>query len=416
MKKLTHVAVYVQRDADREWLINAICSGNLLGQDLSLAQLNGAVYSNVTLKRFIDEELRHDHFEIDMGSGNILATSSSGEQRRALLQYIINKDPGYIILDNVFESLDLNARGKILLQLAELASTTLMIQILDRKRDLLPFVETIYILEHNVLTSKQRREEFQPQAVQSSTSFFNLAIPPPLQGFPPVQDPLVQLNGISVQFSGRPILKDINWQINTGEFWQLKGPNGSGKSTLLAMITGDSPKAYGQNMLLFGKRKGSGETVWSIKEKIGYFAPTMVRDFERQDSVEKMIVSGIYDSVGLYIKPSDRQLKLADDWLNLVGMYEIRKQPFRLSPPGQQRMVLIARAMIKHPPLLILDEPASGLDDEAAVLFTALINKIASETNTSIIYVSHMEEPGLSPQHVFELVAHPDGSTGHVLR
>ena len=413
MEKLTHVAVYIQRDADREWLINSIAEGKLFGDEINLTTLKGEVYSSLTLQRFINEELRHDHFEIDMGSGNILSNSCSGEQRKALLNYILKKKPGYIVLDNVFESLDIDARERILHRLEELAKTTSLIQILDRKRDLLPFIKTIYIVEHNIVTRQQTPQEFKPGITKQL--FFGFTVPPPLHIFPPLQNPLVHMNNISVQFGEKRVLNNISWQVNTGEFWQLKGPNGSGKSTILSMITGDSPKAYGQDLSLFGHKKGSGETIWSIKEKIGYLTPTMIRDFERQDSVEKMVVSGFYDSVGLYIKPSDRQLKLADDWLRLIGMYEVRTQPFRLSTPGQQRMVLIARAMVKHPPLLILDEPASGLDDEAAMLLTALINKIAAETNTAIIYVSHMSEPGLTPQHVFELKANPDGSSGHVV-
>ena len=416
MKELHHTAVSIQSDTDRNWLVAAISNGNLQGSDLLLNGLHGEVYSNISLQRFIDEELRHDHFEVETDTGNILAHSSSGEQRKALLHHIITNKPAFIILDNVFESLDIEARKKILSLLKNLSKDVLMIQLLERKRDLLPFVETVYLLEGTTIVNKLTREQFQDKVEVHSSPVFNLSIPPPLQSFPAIENPLISMNRISVRFGDRQILRDINWEINTGEFWQLKGPNGSGKSTLLAMIAGDSPKAYGQDLLLFGHKKGSGESVWSIKEKIGWFAPNMVRHFDRQDSLEKMIVSGFFDSVGLYTRPSDRQLNLAHDWLRLMGMYDSRKQPFRLSPAGHQRMVLIARAMVKHPPLLILDEPASDLDDKAAILFTALINKIANETKTAIIYVSHMNEPGLSPRYIFELVPHANGSTGQTLK
>jgi molybdate transport system ATP-binding protein len=220
---------------------------------------------------------------------------------------------------------------------------------------------------------------------------------------------------VSVQFDGRPILQNISWEINAGEFWQLSGPNGSGKSTLLSMIIGDSAKGYGQNLELFGKRKGSGESVWDIKKMIGYFTPKMSSQFERQDSIEQMIVSGFFDSVGLYIQPSDRQLIIAQQWLKVIGMEKNKNQPFRLLSDGKQRMVLVARAMVKHPPLLILDEPCSGLDDDMAAKFTALIAMIAAETNTAIIYVSHKEEEGLLPEKVFQLIPAFDGSTGRML-
>ena len=223
------------------------------------------------------------------------------------------------------------------------------------------------------------------------------------------------MTDLSVQFDGRPILQNICWEINAGEFWQLSGPNGSGKSTLLALITGDSAKGYGQNLLLFGTRKGSGESVWEIKKRIGYFTPKMSSQFERQDTIEQMIVSGFFDSVGLYIQPSDRQLQIARQWLLVIGMEKNKNQPFRLLSEGRQRMVLVARAMVKHPPLLILDEPCAGLDDEMAALFTALIHTIAAQTNTAILYVSHKEEAGLLPDKVFQLSPHAEGSIGVVI-
>ncbi|MEI7736859.1 MAG: ATP-binding cassette domain-containing protein, partial [Ferruginibacter sp.] len=197
-------------------------------------------------------------------------------------------------------------------------------------------------------------------------------------------------------------------------FWQLIGPNGSGKTTMLSMIYGNNPKAYGQNLILFGKRKGTGESVWEIKEKIGYFSSAITLEFDRSDTLEQMIISGFNDSIGLYIHPTDLQIQRAAAWLQLLKMYEQRKQLFRNFSMAQQRLILIARAMVKHPPLLILDEPTAGIDDESAELFSALVNKIAAESNTAILYVSHRDEQGLAPKYIFELEPGTDGSTGKV--
>ena len=413
MKKLPHTAIYIHNDVDKKWLINAVCHEGLLDELVDLSSLQGAVYSNIALQYFIDEEVRHDHIEIATSNNTTLANSSSGEQRKALLSHIISKEPLFIVLDNVYESLDVQAREAVLVTLKSISDRVIMIQLLERKRDLLPFIETIYLVEGTRLGKSENRQQFVEENTDASL-FSNLGIPPPLHNYEAIQGALVSMKKVTVQFDGRAILRDITWEINAGEFWQLTGPNGSGKSTLLSMIAGDSPKAYGQDMQLFGHQKGSGESVWSIKQKIGYLTPNMIRHFDRRDSIEKMIIAGFFDSVGLYIKPSDMQVKLADDWLKLIGMYEQRKNPFLFLPAGQQRMVLIARAMVKHPPLLILDEPASGLDDGATALFTALVNKIAAETNTAIIYVSHLGEPGLLPQHVFQLTPYTDGSHGQV--
>jgi molybdate transport system ATP-binding protein len=181
------------------------------------------------------------------------------------------------------------------------------------------------------------------------------------------------------------------------------------------MIAGDNPKAYGQNLFLFGKRKGSGETVWEIKEKIGYLTPAMTDLFNTRHTLEEMIVSGFFDSIGLYIKPSEIQLRLADEWLLLIEMLHLKNKPFCTLTLGQQRMALIARAMVKHPPLLILDEPTSGLDDHNVAVVTSLINKIAAESSTAILYVSHRAEEGLKPQFIFRLAASENGSTGAII-
>ena len=224
---------------------------------------------------------------------------------------------------------------------------------------------------------------------------------------------LVELHSVSVKYGDKQVLSDINWTIHKGEFWQLTGPNGAGKSTLISMITGDNPKAYGQNMILFGRKKGSGETIWDIKRQIGYFTPTMIQQFTRTETVENMIISGLNDSVGLYTVPSDLQKDIAKSWLQMLGP-SFRNKNFQQLSLGQQRMVMVARAMVKHPPLLILDEPTIELDDENSRLFIDMVKAIAAEKQMAIVYVSHRAEEDLQPDKVFELVNAENGFTGKV--
>jgi molybdate transport system ATP-binding protein len=416
MKKLPHAAFYINHNEDKDWLIQQLTEGKMLAGTISLNNLKGEVFSNKTLNYFIDEEIRHDHYEIEAGKSNTLNRSSSGEQRKALLQYLIAKKPDYIIIDSVFDSLDKLTRQSLQSTLQDLAATTLLIQLFSRKNELLHFIDQIYLFNSNKEMVCINQAVFFAQDDLKQSDLFTGYIPPPIKKYVLPPGPLVNMNQVAVQFDGRPILLDICWEINAGEFWQLTGPNGSGKSTLLSLITGNSPKGYGQDLTLFGHKKGSGETVWDLKEKIGYFTPSMTLQFERQDSIEQMIISGFFDSVGLYIVPSDIQIQLAREWLLLIGMYKIKNQPFRLFSEGHQRMILIARAMVKHPPLLILDEPTAGLDDEMATLFIALINKIADETTSAILYVSHKDEKGLSPDKVFDLIQTEKGSIGKILQ
>ena len=223
------------------------------------------------------------------------------------------------------------------------------------------------------------------------------------------------MKNVNVQYGDKPILENINWKIQKAEFWQLVGPNGSGKSTLISMICGDNPKAYGQDITLFGMKKGTGETIWDIKKQIGYFTPAMIHQFKKVDSVENMIISGLMDSVGLYVQPTDLQKDLAQSWLKMLGKSFYNKSFHQLSL-GQQRMVMVVRALVKHPPLLILDEPTIELDEANSQLFIDLINKIVAEKKIAIIYVSHRDESELLPEKIFELKKSTQGYTGVMIK
>ena len=377
MKKIKHTAFYIPLGVDKDWLLNQIKAGSLFSFPASLQTMQGEIFSNNLLQHFIEEEIRHDIVEVAMEHSSTLRYASSGEQRKALLTHLIAKKPAYLIIDGVFESLDKAARQSIMLTLQNLSANTLIFQIFNRKDELLPFMETVYCIQEHAISGCYTPDAFQHAFAQSG-EVFSGSIPPPLSVWSVPQGPLVKMTDLSVQFDG------------------------------------DSAKGYGQNLLLFGTRKGSGESVWEIKKRIGYFTPKMSSQFERQDTIEQMIVSGFFDSVGLYIQPSDRQLQIARQWLLVIGMEKNKNQPFRLLSEGRQRMVLVARAMVKHPPLLILDEPCAGLDDEMAALFTALIHTIAAQTNTAILYVSHKEEAGLLPDKIFQLSPNTEGSIGVV--
>jgi molybdate transport system ATP-binding protein len=162
-------------------------------------------------------------------------------------------------------------------------------------------------------------------------------------------------------------------------------------------------------------KKGTGETIWDIKKQIGYFTPAMIQQFKKHDSVENMIISGLMDSVGLYVQPTDLQKDLAQSWLRMLGDSFYGKTFQQLSL-GQQRMVMVVRALIKHPPLLILDEPTIELDEANSQLFIDMINKIVAEKKISIIYVSHRDELDLKPEKIFELKKSNFGFTGVVTR
>ncbi|MFZ4726539.1 MAG: ATP-binding cassette domain-containing protein [Paludibacter sp.] len=383
-----------------------------LQEYLDLNSLKGALHSSITINRLIDDEINHDHYVVRTEENASLNTMSSGQQKKALLSYLISQNPQYMILDDVYSNIDKDTKQFITTALNQLAKTTILIQLFFRRNDLLASIDNVLLIDENNLIIKELTTEvFKNQNKELIKLPIGLKLPKVYIDNQIDIDPLVKLNNVSVHYGEKKVLNNINWTIKTGEFWQLVGPNGSGKSTLMSIITGDNPRGYGQDMILFGKRKGSGESIWDIKKQIGYFTPSMIEQFKHVDTVENMIISGFVDSVGLYTKPTDLQKNIAKSWIEMLGNGYTNKTFQQLSL-GQQRMVMVVRAMVKHPPLLILDEPTIELDDENSQLFIEMINAISREKKIAILYISHRDEKDLKPDKIFELIPSAIGSEG----
>ncbi len=226
----------------------------------------------------------------------------------------------------------------------------------------------------------------------------------------PDDRPLIVLRDGVVSYNDRPILNQLSWQVNPGEHWQIVGPNGAGKSTLLSLITGDHPQGYSNDLTLFGRRRGSGETIWDIKRHIGYVSSSLHLDYRVSSSVRNVILSGFFDSIGIYQAVSDRQHQLTSQWLALLGLGAMGDAPFQSLSWGQQRLALIARALVKHPALLILDEPLQGLDPLNRQLVRRFVDVLIQQGSTQLLFVSHHAED--APQcitHRFSFIPEGDG-------
>lgn len=411
---MKHLGIYLPNEANQHSIIKGIFDNTFLKNHVDLSGLYGELFSIQTIEKYVEEELKHDHYLVTSNENSSLGSMSSGQQRKHLLTFIISQKPQFIVLDDIFGSTDKATQALTIKALQEIAAKTLLIQVFYRKTDMLHCIDTVLIVD-----KQQSIKAVLPSADFKQTNVTNwqaveIVLPNLYGDKKQYINPLVAFKHVSVQYNNKPILNDICWEIQTGEFWQLIGPIGSGKSTLLSMITGDNPKAYGQNLILFGQKKGTGETVWDIKKQIGYFTPTMIAQYTRNDTVENMLISGLVDSVGLYVIPTELQRRTAHAWMQLLGK-SFQHKTYNQLTFGQQRILMVARAMIKHPPLLILDEPTVGLDDEHAALFVNLINSIALHRKLAIIYVSHRPEPGLNPDKVFELLPSEEGSIGQCI-
>lgn len=406
MNTASHWNILLSNQINKKELIATLLSGNATGELAPFNNMKGILYSDLAIDHFIQKEFQYIELTA-VDSNRKLSTFSSGQRKKKFLQYCINQQPDFIIFDNPMDHLDQASRVEMVKSLEEMASHIKIIQLINRSADALPF-----ITNNRQITTNDFVLEAVSHVPHETKIISQSGIPQAAHPIDYHQKILVQMNNVSVSYQERPVVKNINWIIQQGEFWQLIGPNGSGKSTLLSLINGDSPKGYGQDLHLFGHKKGSGESVWDIKKNIGYFATNMTSLFQRNHTLEQMILSGFFDSIGLYDLPTTLQKNIADQWLELIGMKHLKNKMFKRLSVGQQRLAMIVRSVLKHPPLVILDEPVEGLDDENVAMVCQLINLLKEASNMTIVYVSHRIEPSLAPNSVLELLPSEEGSIG----
>ncbi|MEM7252420.1 MAG: molybdate ABC transporter ATP-binding protein ModF [Pseudomonadota bacterium] len=327
---------------------------------------------------------------------------SSGETRKALLIRAFTSDPDLLILDEPFEGLDADSHKFLHTLVREFAERVPMVLVLNRFDEIPDFISHIaYVdtgrLEHQVARSDAEALDDLRQLLHLQTTDLDV---PPSDEKPKCPDlgpnqPLVRLTKAKVAYGDNVVFSDLDWTIEPGQHWQVTGPNGSGKTCLLNLITGDHPQCYVNDINVFGMQRGNGESIWDIKQYIGYVSSALQWEYKVSVSVRNAIISGFYDSIGIYQKYTEVQRQVADQWLDLLGMSELADRPFNQLSFGDQRLILIARAMVKHPPLLILDEPCLGLDDINRQLVLALIEKICDGSETTVLYVNHRAEDSI---------------------
>ncbi|QGW86326.1 molybdate ABC transporter ATP-binding protein ModF [Enterobacter asburiae] len=343
---------------------------------------------------------------------------STGETRKTLLCQALMSEPDLLILDEPFDGLDVQSRAQlaVLLESLNRQGYTLVL-VLNRFDEIPDFIQHAGVLADCNLTEIGEKTALLKQALIAqlahSEQLDGITLPEPdapsaRHALDPHQPRIVLRDGM-VSYDDRPILNRLSWTVNPGEHWQIVGPNGAGKSTLLSLITGDHPQGYSNDLTLFGRRRGSGETIWDIKKHIGYVSSSLHLDYRVSTTVRNVILSGYFDSIGIYQAVSDKQHKLAQQWLDILGMdNRVADAPFHSLSWGQQRLALIVRALVKHPTLLILDEPLQGLDPLNRQLIRRFVDVLISEGETQLLFVSHHAEDAPSCiTHRLEFV--PDG-------
>ncbi|WP_144211518.1 ATP-binding cassette domain-containing protein [Shewanella donghaensis] len=341
---------------------------------------------------------------------------STGETRRVMLAIALAAQPDFLVLDNPYSGLDVEHRQDLTDYLSKLDIQ--MMVIFSREEDMPPWIDEIAIFSHGKLDSIMDKTSWNEHPVISQIksqskvqSELMLAIMQRHRHHTHFDNPIFELKNGKVAYSDKTIFTEVNWRIDKGQHWQVKGPNGCGKSTLLGLIFGDHPQCYSNDIHIFGKQRGSGESIWEIKKHIGMVSSALHLQYRLNCSAIDVIVSGFYDSIGLYQKASLAQQQIAEDWLTILHMSHYSKVSFKQLDYSQQRLLLIARALVKQPTLLIVDEPYQGLDYLGIRLVKNTLELIARENLSQLLYVSHYHQDSLdSIDNYLEFVA--DEHTG----
>ncbi|MEL0603899.1 ATP-binding cassette domain-containing protein [Pseudoalteromonas undina] len=320
---------------------------------------------------------------------------STGETRKLLLINALSSDADLVVLDEPYDGLDKHSCEVLNTLLETLSSTINFVFVLNRLDEIPPFITHYAYVNQGQLqqvlnkpTAEQRADLLKLLHLTHTT----LEIPQPDDSQARAEytaDTLVKLTNAKVSYAGVNIFKNLTWQINKHQHWQLSGKNGSGKTCLLNLITGDNPQCYSNDIEVFGFKRGTGESIWDIKQHIGFISNALHMDYRVSISALNTVISGFFDSIGLYQKPTESQINTAKQWLALIGLSDKQNSPFTQLSYGDQRMLLIVRAMIKHPTLLILDEPCLGLDEANRQRVLVLIEKVCAAKTSTVIYVNH---------------------------
>lgn len=357
----------------------------------------------------------YEMFHLEALMDKYIISLSSGELRKFQLTKALGSGPRVLILDNPFIGLDAQTRDQLrdLLYRLTKESSLLIILILSRRDEIPTWITHVLPVDGLALGEKMTREAYQENAPTSTgtlsedLSDWILHLPnkdlSSVPFYPQDGGEILRFNKVCIRYGERTILKDLDWVVSEGERWGLSGENGAGKSTLLSLVCADNPQAYACNIELFGHRRGTGESIWQIKKHIGYVSPEMHRAYLKDLPAIDIVASGLSDSVGLYTRPRPEQREQCLAWMRIFGIEHLAQRTFLRLSSGEQRLCLLARAFVKDPELLILDEPLHGLDLMRRQLVREVIETFCHRPHKTLIMVTHYSEelPPCVDKHLF---------------
>ncbi|TXD76536.1 ATP-binding cassette domain-containing protein [Algoriphagus ratkowskyi] len=334
----------------------------------------------------VSKLLRLEHL-LDKG----IIKLSNGETRRLALALGLLRQPKIYLMDQPMTGLDVKSREEFGEVLKEIIAAGVHVLISTSADEIPEGITHIAKIDKSGILETWTKSEYHGLGVQlkSTASWGWQELGTLLPTSFPQRESIIKLENVTIKYGEKTILNQLNWEVKPGERWLLKGPNGSGKSTLLSLLIGENPQAYSQDFWLFDRKRGTGESIWDIKRPTGFVAPELSRYFPTNQTCRKVILSGFFDTMGLFKKASKEQEALGLRWMKLFNLESLANLPISRLSLENQRWTLLARALIKKPELLILDEASQGMDEFQRRLFKDTIQQICERSTMTLVYVSH---------------------------
>ncbi|KIX12421.1 ATP-binding cassette domain-containing protein [Dethiosulfatarculus sandiegensis] len=313
---------------------------------------------------------------------------SQGQGMKVLLARAIISEPRFLIMDECLTGLDRGSLSLMSLVLEHVARKGGQIICTTHRHD-----ELFQGITHTLTLDKGRivhQARYSPRKEKTRLSLISPPRPKSTglqrrqKGFQ------YHISRGQVAIDHKPVLKDINWTVKKDEHWALMGQNGSGKSTLLRLLSGDLHPAKGGIIERFDGE--NPRSIWDIRKKTGFVSSDFQARHFKKATVLDTVISGFFGSVGLHQKATPGQIKAAQDLLLDLGMADWADKNIANLSYGQLRKVLLARAMVTGPEVLLLDEPLAGLDDQARKMIMQLVQDLAGQGVTVIQAVHHPDE------------------------
>ncbi len=351
-----------------------------------------------------------------------VVTLSNGELRRVLLARALVARPALLLLDEPCDGLDPEARAAFLRTLSRLAHRgPPLLLATHRYEEIVPAIDKVALLHGGTIVAQGQREEMlallrkplwraegdpaegerngRTTSTPTATSSQTAIRPARRSGGRAVVD----LRGVQVRLDGSPVLHDLSWTVRRGEHWAVVGPNGAGKSTLLRLVAGEEQAMPGGRVLRLGLDPSAG--VDPLRARVGMVSPELQARFRADVPAEEVVLSGTTSSIGIDFAPRPRQLREAREALARLEATDLWGRGFLTLSYGEQRRVLLARALVRRPKLLLLDEPMNGLDPGARAIVGKALVSLARQGVTLVMATHHRSELPPVVSHELELRA-----------